>query len=236
MSDELRPTEGRTESAETRTPEQQELNDATFEPGAFIEQSGDFKESEEIQEALVDISENAVAESSDLGAAPIPLPQPIDTIESTEGGGLDVSRDTTATPLPIPMPLSGESEIDPDPIIRPKETQQVETISQENNQQIESLRSISQELQDSASSADEGDLQEIQEAAETLDQLAVKLEELQSTPQPDQGQVDEVSTQAELASLKLQNIVDRGSRSITEMSGVMKKAQDTASSIINNIK
>ena len=89
------------ETSETRNVEQQSLDDATLEPGAHVEQSGDFKEAEEIQEALVDISATASTPDAIEGATPLPMP------ESNETGGRD---EVSATPITLPIPEPSEIE------------------------------------------------------------------------------------------------------------------------------
>ncbi|MFC2028841.1 hypothetical protein ACFLTX_02830 [Chloroflexota bacterium] len=108
--DEIRDqSEVTSETGETRNVEQQSLDDATLEPGAHIEQSGDFQQSEMIQENLVNVVDNEIraeaeAESTLPGRSatsdnPIPLPNP-----AAELGGESIPSDSEIKVNPVPIP------------------------------------------------------------------------------------------------------------------------------------
>jgi len=52
MDENIIPTEDQIESGESRGAEQESLDDATFEPGAHVEQTGDYEQSEAVQTAF----------------------------------------------------------------------------------------------------------------------------------------------------------------------------------------
>jgi hypothetical protein len=65
--------EGRESGEQTENLEQQKLDDATFEPRAAAEQSGDYREAEAIQGAF----ESVVEDGGEIpGATPLPIPRP----------------------------------------------------------------------------------------------------------------------------------------------------------------
>ncbi|MBN1438563.1 MAG: hypothetical protein JW929_04060 [Anaerolineales bacterium] len=98
------------ETGERRAAEVQTLDDATFEPRTFIEQSGDMQQAEAVQTALVAMIDAASAR--DVGATPLPIPRPEDRsvmgslpvirgdIDQATLGADDVRHD--ATPIPLP--------------------------------------------------------------------------------------------------------------------------------------
>jgi hypothetical protein len=125
------------ETGESRSAELQALDNATFEPNAYIEQTGDFQQAEAIQTALTAMVKPAVS-TQEAEATPFPLPHPE---EGTIVGGQpkvrgDLDQATTgsekseATPinLPGPQPAStasgsagGEADDLPVPIPSPGE-------------------------------------------------------------------------------------------------------------------
>jgi len=75
MNDIRIPTEGELEGGEVHSSEQQALDDATYQPRAFVEQSGDYHQAEAVQTTLASVVENASA-AQDLAATPQPIPHP----------------------------------------------------------------------------------------------------------------------------------------------------------------
>jgi hypothetical protein len=99
------------ETGESRSAELQALDNATFEPNAYIEQTGDFQQAEAIQTALTALVKPAVS-AQEAEATPFPLPHPE---EGTIVGGQpkvrgDLDQATTgsekseATPINLPGP------------------------------------------------------------------------------------------------------------------------------------
>ena len=64
MDDKIISTEGQLESGETRDTQERALDDATHEPGAHVEQSGDYQQAEAVQHALEKLTEEAVREDA----------------------------------------------------------------------------------------------------------------------------------------------------------------------------
>lgn len=102
------------------TPEQA-LSDATFEPSAFVEQAGNFEQSEEIQGNFAALIENAVSEASvasqvtagssggsmgaggeQVGITPINLPRTADLASSSGGVAGSGSDQVGITPINLP--------------------------------------------------------------------------------------------------------------------------------------
>jgi hypothetical protein len=125
------------ETGDSRPADLQALDNATFEPNGYIEQTGDFQQAEAIQTALTALVKPAVS-AQDVGATPLPIPRPED--ESIIGGQPKVRGDldqattgsekSDATPinLPGPQPAStasgpttGEADDLPVPIPSPGE-------------------------------------------------------------------------------------------------------------------
>ncbi|MBN2387081.1 MAG: hypothetical protein JXB85_08675 [Anaerolineales bacterium] len=113
--DEIRsaPEEG-IESGEARDAELQTLNDATLNPRAYIEQTGDYQQAEAIQTTLANITENASRAAGNEGATPLPIPQPVnDSVVGSRPAARDDLDQVTvvedndrheATPIPLPGP------------------------------------------------------------------------------------------------------------------------------------
>ena len=78
------------EISEARSMEQQSLDDATLQPGTYLEQNSSYQQAEEIQSDLVDISRNALEPGADEGASPLPLPGPEDKLLEEDRSELKV--------------------------------------------------------------------------------------------------------------------------------------------------
>ncbi|MBN1438568.1 MAG: hypothetical protein JW929_04085 [Anaerolineales bacterium] len=118
-------SEGAGESKELET--QRRLDDATFEPEAAVEGTGEYREAEAIQGALATIIEGS---AENRGATPLPIPRPEDASGAQldgkgerpipaftlDGKGADRSSDKAGeVPLPAPEelergPAPGEGE------------------------------------------------------------------------------------------------------------------------------
>jgi hypothetical protein len=61
MPENTNPIESQIESGESRGSEQQSLNDATFEPQSFVEQTSDYKQSEAVQQNFETLVGNTTA-------------------------------------------------------------------------------------------------------------------------------------------------------------------------------
>ncbi|MBT7016651.1 MAG: hypothetical protein HN855_04415 [Anaerolineae bacterium] len=61
MSENTNPIESQIESSEVRGTEQESLNDATFEPQSYLEQIGDYRQSEAVQNDFETVVDNAAA-------------------------------------------------------------------------------------------------------------------------------------------------------------------------------
>jgi hypothetical protein len=105
MDEILNTPEKELEPGESRSPEQQALNDATHDPGPYVEQTGDYRQAEAIQNSLISILDNASKSAGEVGVIPIPLPSPA---EQGLGEGKSPARENLgATPQPIPQPADG---------------------------------------------------------------------------------------------------------------------------------
>ena len=101
------------------TQEQQALEDATFEPEAHVEQTGDIAESEAIETTFVELVENTAANieppavetqpgevgsgAEGVSATPINLPNPVE--EAAAGGVSSGAEGVSATPINLPNPV-----------------------------------------------------------------------------------------------------------------------------------
>lgn len=102
------------ESGESRNLEKQELDDATFEPRAHVEQSGDFQQAEAIQDAISNL-----ADGTEMANVPVEPLNPVGDVENLplpccppgdlpEGSGkLDEGGNTYAPNPGIPKDGSG---------------------------------------------------------------------------------------------------------------------------------
>jgi hypothetical protein len=120
---EIEPTE-QVEISETQ--EQQALDDATFEPESHVEQTGEIAEAEAIEATFVEVVENTAANTEDLGATPLPIPEPAET-----GGVEDVST------LPVPIPEPTEGIFGPENLDYNEANQQIETLDDKGLEDIE---------------------------------------------------------------------------------------------------
>ena len=147
---EVEPTE-QVEIVETvEAQEQQALEDATFEPEAHVEQTGDIAESEAIETTFVELVETtaeniavepveeveagSVSSSADqVSATPINLPNPVEQVEA--GGVSSGAEGVSATPINLPNPVeqvevggvsSGAEGVSATPINLPNPVEQVE--------------------------------------------------------------------------------------------------------------
>jgi hypothetical protein len=64
------------ETGESRSSEKQSLDEATFDPRAHVERSGNYKQSETIQAAFEAVAPKQKDEAADVGATPLPIPKP----------------------------------------------------------------------------------------------------------------------------------------------------------------
>lgn len=103
MDENIISTEAQMEIGETRDSEQQSLNDATFEPESFVEQTGDYGQSEAVQNDFGTVVDNTIAmqDSSHETSADIPSTA-ADSI--SEGQSEETARD----------PLSGKGGENPE--------------------------------------------------------------------------------------------------------------------------
>ena len=101
------------------TQEQQALEDATFEPEAHVEQTGDIAESEAIETTIVELVENTAANieppavetqpgeagsgAEGVSATPINLPNPVE--ETAAGEASSGAEGVSATPINLPNPV-----------------------------------------------------------------------------------------------------------------------------------
>ncbi len=96
---ESQPEEIRETSEATENTEQQSLEDATLEPQALVEQSGDFRQAEDVQQAFTGTMENA-------GVLAVPELQMLDGIFKQVGEEVTpiplAGEGTGATPFPMP--------------------------------------------------------------------------------------------------------------------------------------
>jgi hypothetical protein len=95
------------ESGESRSSEQQDLENATLDPRASVEQSGDIRQAEEVQESFARVVENT---EEQVGRQPRTAEGPFEQVSTSgEDGGEQATpinllgpEDVGATPLPIP--------------------------------------------------------------------------------------------------------------------------------------
>jgi hypothetical protein len=96
-------TEVGRETGESRATDRQSLDDATLEPRAYIEQTGDIQQAEAVQTTLVALIDTAVS-SREVGATPLPIPHTAQDVGATPLPIPHTAQDVGATPLPIPRP------------------------------------------------------------------------------------------------------------------------------------
>ncbi len=95
------PVEGH-ESSDAPNTERQALDDATLEPRATVEQTGDFQQAEDIQNTLTSIVDNSSKPAGEISGLPVPLP--ISTEQVLDESQPAAHDNPGATPLPIPRP------------------------------------------------------------------------------------------------------------------------------------
>ncbi len=78
MEENIISNEENLDSGETRKAKNQELDDATNEPRALVEQRGDYEQSEAIQNTLKFLVDNETVDTSQLEYEPGPVQQPPD--------------------------------------------------------------------------------------------------------------------------------------------------------------
>jgi hypothetical protein len=104
--------------------ENQSLNDATFEPRAYVEQTGDYRQAEAVQNSFTAVVDSVVSQTNEatgvsplpapagetgfkeqVGDIPTPLPSPVEEIgqKCSSAGTTEVAE----TPLPAPAGESG---------------------------------------------------------------------------------------------------------------------------------
>jgi hypothetical protein len=115
--DEIRNTPEELESGAVRDSGQQALDDATYEPSAYIEHGGDFQQAEDIQNNFVALTANAAAarDAEQVSSLPVPIPKPVEAAADGEKVG--------HLPIPLPKPAeetAGAQEISSLPVPIPK--------------------------------------------------------------------------------------------------------------------
>lgn len=105
--DEIRNTPEELESGAVRETGQQALDDATYEPSAYIEHGGDFQQAESIQNNFVALTANAAAarDAEQVSSLPLPIPKPVGAAADEEKVGH----------LPIPLPKPAEETVVEEP-------------------------------------------------------------------------------------------------------------------------
>jgi hypothetical protein len=144
--DEVRNTPEELESGAVRESGQQALDDATYEPNAYIEHGGDFQQAESIQNNFVALTANAAAarDAEQVSSLPLPIPKPVEaTADEEKVGHLPIplpkpaeaaagTEEASVLPIPLPKPdekATGVEEAGVLPIPIPKPTE--ETVVEE---------------------------------------------------------------------------------------------------------
>jgi hypothetical protein len=115
MTEEIvRGPEEANESGESRSPEQQNLENATLDPRAYVEQTGDYQQAEAIQNALTAIVDNASNPSEEISRLHNPIPltpeQVLDKSQSSEAIQTEVDQIDELEKIEIP-------NLEPPPIV-----------------------------------------------------------------------------------------------------------------------
>jgi hypothetical protein len=122
------PQEVRESGEKTEAAEQQPLNDATYTPESYVEQTGDYREAESIQNSLVVLVEDAQAAEGSVSAVAPRVPEKADasqaTASSAESGG---SVDAIPITVPDVQTAAGRASTLPDPLPSPA-TEEVSTL------------------------------------------------------------------------------------------------------------
>jgi hypothetical protein len=130
MDDPRQPSlEARESGENTENPEQQRLDDATFEPRSMVEQTGDYRQAESIQNNLTALVENAnPAEESVTAVAPH-VPGAADRSKVTASPGEGEGDSVDAIPITVPDVQASPEQTGylPIPIPEPRESQSAET-------------------------------------------------------------------------------------------------------------
>jgi hypothetical protein len=103
MDDPRQPSlEARESGENTENPEQQRLDDATFEPRSMVEQTGDYRQAESIQNNLGALAENAKPAEETVTAVPPHVPGEADRSKVTASPGEDEGDTVDAIPITVP--------------------------------------------------------------------------------------------------------------------------------------
>jgi hypothetical protein len=113
--------EGQLEGSETRSSEQQALDNATYQPRSYVEQNGNYPQAETIQTTLVSVVENT-STAQDISATPLPIPNEAKDVGATPLPIPREAQDISATPLPIPREAQ---DISATPLPIPREAQDI---------------------------------------------------------------------------------------------------------------
>jgi hypothetical protein len=106
---EFRPQEISEAREATESTETQALEDATFEPAAFVEQAGDYKQSEAIQSGLEVVMAN-ITTGRTTDSTPIALPRQTDLASGTGGVKGSGGEKVGITPINLPRQANLASE------------------------------------------------------------------------------------------------------------------------------
>jgi len=224
------------ESTETRA-----LDDATFEPGAHLEQTGDFRQAEAIQTNLETVMASITTET--VGDLPIPLPHPEQGGESPQA---ILPEDSVAglNPSIIDGVLEppGGGEDDPDNIIPinlpgPQSTAGVEigftSMTKEPAGSVEiPLTGTAGEI---GHKVGDGELQ-VPLASPTLEGVRLEEVKIDLIVARTQVIVDEMSEESNPEFLQLQQQMQLEDRTFTTVSNVIRTRHDTVKNSISNIR
>jgi hypothetical protein len=130
--------EARASGDKSENIDRQTLNDATFEPEAYVEQIGDFRQAEAIQQDILTLVKAAPPAEAVAPHRPEEADRSKASVAPEEGGSGKVDAipitvpdvhaaadEVSSLPLPLPKPAAAEQPLirgmAPDPIVRPKD-------------------------------------------------------------------------------------------------------------------
>jgi hypothetical protein len=218
--------------------ENHSLNDATFEPRAYVEQAGDYRQAEAVQNSFTAVVDSVLSQTNEasgvsplpatagetgfkeqVGDCPIPIPRPVEEIgqKNSLTGTIEVAE----TPLPAPAGEIGFKEVAAPFIPGGAETPLPSTTGETGQKVLDG--ELRTPIPPPSREAGEVGRNEIESAA--IDHM---VNTVQAPAEMDQG--------FNLQYLMLQNKISQENRQFSMVSNIIKDKHDTAKNAINNIR
>jgi hypothetical protein len=246
-----KPVEGH-EPGEARSSEQQDLENATLDPGALIEQSGEFRQAESTQEAFTRV----VEESKDPARQQTEMPgSPIKRVSRGEGDipACDGSSKNEALPLDgdVRVEHRFQWEAGSGEVVGATPTNQPELQAQdvlETTRSIETLREtgrtlralsaqpVAEELSASNKQKMQASNQGLVDIADRIDQLAEQWEGTCTSTELKHETMTGLSDLTSERQLQLQQLMEKKTQIEQTLSNVLKTFENTQQDLVANLK